>query len=123
MPETDQEVQWRKRWEGETLDDWHNRLQCANEQAQQKRGPEYQTVISGGRNTKADRILQNLLPGEPIFVLRGKDILSLMALQHYTTLLELYTPHNTEQLEGLSHVMDLFRLWQYQNPDKIKLPD
>lgn len=71
---------------------------------------------------KGDEILGHLIPGEPFFVFRAKDILSTFALDEYAKIVEKFTPHSP-QLESLVEAINEFRAWQVANPDKVKLPD
>jgi len=67
-------------------------------------------------------ILDTLLPGEPIIIFRAKDILSTMVLQHYSTLLETYSPYSEIADDVVGKIND-FREWQHTNPASVKLPD
>jgi hypothetical protein len=75
-------------------------------------------TISG----KAGEILSHLHPDEPIFVFRAQDILSVMVLSHYASLLEDYQQEGT-QLASVIDAANDFRSWQRANPGKVKLPD
>jgi hypothetical protein len=75
-----------------------------------------------GIGERNKHILDTLKPGEPIVIFRAKDILSTMVLLHYQTLLEMYNPH-AEINERMVEKIAEFRLWQQQNPDKVKIPD
>jgi len=78
-------------------------------------------LIPGGSN-KAMAILSNLGPGEPYFILRAQDILSIFAIEAYAVLVEKYGGQ-TEQMESLTKVREEFLNWQRANPGKVKLPD
>lgn len=67
-------------------------------------------------------ILDSLMPGEPIFIFRAKDILSTMVLQQYASLLETYSPY-AEIMEATVQKINDFRDWQHANPSAVKLPD
>ena len=71
---------------------------------------------------KAHRILDSVDPDEPIFVLRAKDVLSILTLKHYQGLIESYAPHEA-QSEAMNQTLRAFREWQSQNPTKVRLPD
>mgnify|MGYP000332417470 CR=1 FL=1 len=71
---------------------------------------------------KAGEILQHLYPGEPVFIFRAKDILSVFALEAYAALIEKYDGQGDQAL-SLSGAIHGFRTWQKTNPDKVKLPD
>lgn len=72
---------------------------------------------------KAEAILGHLNEDEPIFILRAQDILSVMAIRHYASLIENYCYHDTHQLESVVQAANEFAQWQRENPGKVKLPD
>jgi len=67
--------------------------------------------------------------GEPTFTLVGRDRLSTKVLSHWLYLAEqagVTEPGprmNSEKFDDACRVLDAFREWQMQNPDKVKLPD
>lgn len=71
---------------------------------------------------KGDHILGHLIPGEPFFVFRAKDILSTFALDEYAKLVEKFNP-DSPQLVSLVDSINSFRSWQIDNPSEVKLPD
>lgn len=71
---------------------------------------------------KAQEILDSLLPGEPVFVFRAKDILSSFALEAYLTMVEKFA-HNGPQAASLVEAINRFREWQTSHPNDVKLPD
>lgn len=72
--------------------------------------------------TRNLHVLDTLLPKEPVIIFRAKDILSTMVLQHYTTLLETYSPYSAI-IEDMVEKINEFREWQHANPTSIRLPD
>lgn len=96
----------------------------ARHRALQEEHPSTFRVLSvvGREDTKAQSILDHLLPDEPYFVFRAKDILSSFGLEAYLTVVEKFDPTG-EQAESLVHTINQFRTWQKANPDKVKLPD
>lgn len=79
-------------------------------------------VVPAPLSGKAGEILTHLHPDEPVFILRAQDILATMAVKHYLTLVEMYSP-GSEQVESVTHVVNSFLAWQHANPSKVKLPD
>jgi len=60
---------------------------------------------------------------EPFFVLRGKDIFSVMGIAAYTGLLEQYSPNDFNMMQSLIEQMERFKEWQKHNMDKVRYPD
>lgn len=65
---------------------------------------------------------------EPVFVLRGKDVLVPPTLQHYATLLSVARRATTNQHFGVmaEEVLDhakLIESWQSDRPDIARMPD
>lgn len=73
-------------------------------------------------SSKAGEILAHLQPDEPIFIFRAQDILSVMVLVHYASLLEDYQ-QDGDKLASVVDAANDFRSWQKANPGKVKLPD
>jgi len=71
---------------------------------------------------KAGEILQHLHPGEPVFIFRAQDVLSVFALEAYSELIDKYNGRSPQAL-SLSDAIHAFRQWQVQNPHWVKLPD
>lgn len=61
-------------------------------------------------------------PAEPTFTFRAQDILSVMVLDNYARLLEMYEP-NGAKIVRVTDELNKFRAWQQANPGKVKLPD
>lgn len=75
-------------------------------------------------SVKDDRIIQQANEtDEPIFVLRAKDLLSVLALQAYIDFLEKYEANDAPILVEAVDRLNEFREWQKANPGKVKLPD
>ncbi len=60
---------------------------------------------------------------EPFFVLRAKDIFSVMAVHSYAKLTEEYGPLDTEFHEHVTEAAQEMRNWQLANPEHVKYPD
>jgi tryptophan 2,3-dioxygenase len=58
--------------------------------------------------------------GEPVFVIRAKDLTAIDAIRAYTQLAEKST---YEFLTALVELEDEFIEWRDNNPDKLKYPD
>lgn len=82
-------------------------------------------VTSIGRvNGKAAKILMEAADtGEPVFVLRAKDLLSVLGVTAYLRLIEDYTPENHDMHEGIINQLRAMRDWQGANPGEVRLPD
>ena len=73
---------------------------------------------------KAEKIFREAsATGEPIIIFRAKDILSIMVLAHYQSLLETYVPENHEFHQRVQEKTAEVREWQLMNPNKVHLPD
>lgn len=59
---------------------------------------------------------------EPTFTFRAQDILSVMVLDNYARLLEMYEPNGAKTVQVIDE-LNRFRAWQQANPGKVKLPD
>lgn len=106
----------------ETAEETKQRLQREHEARQAASMPRMGVVPVAPVSGKAGEILQHLHPGEPVFILRAKDILSTFALDEYAKFVEKFSPHSP-QLASIVDVTNDFRSWQVANPDKVKLPD
>ncbi len=84
------------------------------------------TLFEAGdrKPSKSERIVQECLhDNEPFFVLRAKDIFSVMGVHNYLKLVEEYGPVDYAYQEGVSGVARDMREWQTSHPDRIKYPD
>jgi hypothetical protein len=68
--------------------------------------------------------------GEPVFILRAQDRFSVPTIQRYALFAkgvepttEVPHPFDPEWLSQVDGVIDMFTVWQQQNPEKVKLPD
>lgn len=61
--------------------------------------------------------------GEPFFVLRAKDIFSVMAVRKYAELVESYGPIDYDFQEQLEEQVQRLRDWQVEHPHDVKYPD
>ena len=71
---------------------------------------------------KAKEILGHLYPGEPVFIFRAKDLLSIFALDRYAEVVERFDP-GSPHLASIVDALGEFREWQRAHPSKVKLPD
>ena len=62
-----------------------------------------------------------LKPGESWFLLRGKDLLTPMAMQDYADRLD--SAGRTAMAEDVRMHSNAILAWQRANPDYVKLPD
>lgn len=60
---------------------------------------------------------------EPFFVLRAKDIFSVMAVRNYGDLVEKYGPLDFDFQKRLLEHAERMREWQVSNPSLVKYPD
>lgn len=73
---------------------------------------------------KTGRIVRECLVNqEPFFVLRAKDLFSVMAVRNYLKLVEEYGPYDPEFDEGVMECIQQMREWQQNNPGQVKYPD
>lgn len=77
-----------------------------------------------GIGVNPDGLRQIVVPAndEPTFTFRAQDILSVMVLDNYARLLEMYEP-NGAKIVRVTDELNKFRAWQQANPGKVKLPD
>ncbi|KKM76096.1 hypothetical protein LCGC14_1383590 [marine sediment metagenome] len=74
--------------------------------------------------SKSELIVQECLRDEePFFVLRAKDIFSVMGVHNYLKLVEEFGPVDFDYQEGVARVAITMREWQTSHPARIKYPD
>jgi hypothetical protein len=61
--------------------------------------------------------------GEPYFVVRAKDVLSIMTLVEYQRLIDTYRPSNHVMGQQISEIRAQFAKWMDENPEQVHLPD
>lgn len=61
--------------------------------------------------------------GEPVFVLRAKDIFALPAIAGYLSRVRQYGPTNPQYEADIEHIFQAFRTWQEQNIGQVRYPD
>lgn len=72
---------------------------------------------------KAMKIIEECMEtGEPIFVLRAKDLLSVLAVAEYRDLLDKYWA-DPQMQEGVGAAFETMRGWQKDHPGEVRLPD
>jgi hypothetical protein len=101
----------------ETREQLEARLAASHKAAQQQRN---HPMWIGG---KAGEILASLDEGEPIFILRARDLLSTLTIRHYASLVEDYLFMGGNQLKNIVMMANEFAEWQRKNPGKVHLPD
>jgi hypothetical protein len=73
---------------------------------------------------KAAKILAECVTtGEPVFVLRGKDIFTPMGIGAYLRLIEEYGPNDLEMQRSLVELMGEVKEWQKANIAEVRYPD
>lgn len=80
----------------------------------------------GVLNGKAAKIIGDVVSeghGEPVFVLRGKDLFAILNITNYQELIEKFSPNDVEIGEQISDVIEAFKNWQRGNMDKVRYPD
>lgn len=97
-------------------------MRLKEEHARKQREAAEQAAAKPALIGKDADILRHLEPGEPVFIFRAKDILSIMALDAYAGMVEKFSPHS-DHLAAIVDRMKDFRDWQHANPSKVKLPD
>lgn len=81
-------------------------------------------VGDGDSLSKSERIaVECRSTGEPFFVLRAKDIFSVMAVREYASLVEQYGPVDYDFQEQLEEQVKSMREWQIRHPYEVKYPD
>lgn len=61
--------------------------------------------------------------GEPFFVLRAKDLLSVPAIKQYLNSLSDYEGDDPTHVMQVAEILQQFKTWQRANADKVRLPD
>jgi len=78
----------------------------------------------GRVNGKAAKIIREASDtGEPVFVLRAKDIFSVMAVTEYARLVELYGPMDHEFDEAIHNQLNAMKEWQREHAMEVRYPD
>ena len=73
---------------------------------------------------KAQKIIdQCSSSGEPVFILRAKDIFSPMVIKKYIDLVADYGPNDHEFQEEVLDIFEAFRSWQHKNVQQVRYPD
>lgn len=84
----------------------------------------YDGPTVGDRENKGHRIVRDCTSaGEPFFVLRAKDLLSVPAIKQYFNSLSDYEGDDPTHVIQVGEILAEFKTWQRQNPDKVRLPD
>lgn len=61
--------------------------------------------------------------GEPVFVLRAKDIFSLPVIGEYLNRVRQYGPTNPSYEKDIEHIFQAFRTWQEMHLGQVRYPD
>jgi hypothetical protein len=61
--------------------------------------------------------------GEPVFILRAKDILAPRVIENYLDMVILHSTDNIEFTDQIHDVIDAMKQWQKANPLRVKFPD
>src|SRR5438309_248470 len=108
---------------GETLKERHRRMQQEAMRRAEGVNPDYMGKSQSdamGLNyfdPKAEKIFRECSEsGEPMIIFRAKDVLSLMVIAHYQSLLEMYIPENFGFHERVAAKALEVRQWQALNP-------
>lgn len=73
---------------------------------------------------KAEKIISEVAEtGEPIFILRAKDIFSIQAVTRYINLLEEYGPEAEKIVWGASEQHAIMKAWQRDHIEQVRYPD
>ena len=73
---------------------------------------------------KAEKIIAEVAEsGEPIFILRAKDIFSVMAVARYIGMLEEYGPDAHDMTVGATEQQNVMKAWQRANVERVRYPD
>lgn len=65
-------------------------------------------------------VCEHMLDGEPVFLIRAQDSLSVKAIQDY---LDTARRHGAKNTGRSTEKLERFVKWQKENPNKVKLPD
>jgi hypothetical protein len=60
---------------------------------------------------------------EPVFILRGKDILAATTIEHYLRLFRKHGPINPQKEDQIVERRREFERWQSANVGKVRYPD
>jgi hypothetical protein len=82
---------------------------------------------------KYDKRQPNLLPGEPWFLIRGRDVFAVDAIRAYADLAAKrssshHEPATLESTALMQHALQILKVaehidnWQQDNPDKVREP-
>lgn len=68
-------------------------------------------------------IMETRDSGEPIFVLRAKDIFSVLVIREYAKLIAEYGPDETQFLDDIEQRLVEFKKWQREHVGLVRYPD
>ena len=61
--------------------------------------------------------------GEPVFVLRAKDIFSLPIISRYLNMVRTRGPTNSDYEKDIENIFQAFRTWQEDHVGQVRYPD
>lgn len=75
-------------------------------------------------NAKAQKILKECSDsGEPVFVIRAKDIFSNFVLREYEKLVQEYAPDDHHFVDEIEMLRIQFKDWQRDHTEELHFPD
>lgn len=78
----------------------------------------------GAIRGKAAKIIEEVMQtGEPIFILRAKDIFSVMGVAAYLGQVEQFGPQAFELVRSGSEQLEVMRQWQIDHVGQVRYPD
>lgn len=85
-------------------------------------------ILSGKQDdqelTKSEQIvIECVKHDEPFFVLRAKDIFSVMAIRGYQKMVEDYGPYDQDFQIAVASEVENMRSWQFANAHEVRYPD
>ena len=70
-----------------------------------------------------EMLMKAQLAGEPVFLLRAKDIFSSDVLAYYITQVATRGPSNPDMTQDLDGLLHQFGRWQQDHPNEVRYPD
>lgn len=123
MADGDEAPKLPERLPGETPEDYHRRVQ-QQRMEYTPAAPTRAEIVAEQTHDKTQKILDECrASGEPIFVIRAKDILAPMLVAEYYELIEKYCPRQHHFHGQVAEIQDQMLDWQRANGDKVGYPD
>lgn len=74
-------------------------------------------------NVEVEKVPGNpFIEDEPVFLLRGRDVVAVATVRHYAQTCERHGSPKAH-VESVLEAADAMAAWQKENPDVVKLPD